>query len=72
MKIDTANIRHITYSSEWSKMILILFLKLSYKKASDIIAKSASIIKEVYAKQGLKRLMQIQSIRKATALKIEE
>ena len=51
-------------------MILILVLKLSYKKASDIIANSASIIEEVYAKQGLEGLTQIPSITKVIALKI--
>lgn len=55
---------------KWSKMILILFLNLHYKKASDTIANSPSIIDEVYAKQGLKGLMQIGPIRKVIELKI--
>lgn len=42
--IDTTNTRHITYPL--GKMILTLFLKLSYKKTSDIIANSASIIEK--------------------------
>jgi hypothetical protein len=43
------------------------FLRLSYKKASDTITKSASFIEE--PKQGLKGLMQIPPVRKAIALK---
>lgn len=44
----------------------------SYRRASDVIANLSSNIEEVYTKQGLKGLMQIPSIGKAIALKLEE
>ena len=50
----------------------IVFKIRSYKKASDVIANLSSNVEEVYATQGLKGLMQIPSVGKAIALKIEE
>ncbi|MGC1928620.1 MAG: DNA polymerase III [Candidatus Nitrosopolaris sp.] len=44
----------------------------SYKAASDVISNLSSSIEEIYEKQGLKGLMQIPSIGKAIASKIEE
>ena len=51
---------------------IIVFKIRSYKRASDVIANLSSNIEEVYAKHGLKGLMQIPSIGKAIALKLEE
>ncbi len=50
----------------------IVFKIRSYKRASDVIANLSSNVEEVYATQGLKGLMQIPSVGKAIALKIEE
>jgi DNA polymerase (family 10) len=50
----------------------IVFKIRSYKRASDIIANLSSNVEEVYATHGLKGLMQIPSVGKAIALKIEE
>jgi DNA polymerase (family X) len=50
----------------------IVFKIRSYKRASDVIANLSSEIEEIYVEQGLKGLMQIPSIGKAIALKIEE
>jgi len=50
----------------------IVFKIRSYKRASDVIANLSSNLEEVYATLGLKGLMQIPSIGKAIALKIEE
>ena len=50
----------------------IVFKIRSYKRASDVIANLSSNVEEVYATHGLKGLMQIPSIGKAIALKIEE
>ena len=50
----------------------IIFKVRSYKAASDVIANLSSNIDEIYGKQGLKGLMQIPSIGKAIASKIEE
>ncbi len=50
----------------------IVFKIRSYKRASDVIANLSSNIEEVYATHGLKGIMQIPSIGKAIALKIEE
>jgi DNA polymerase (family X) len=44
----------------------------SYKAASDVISNLSSSIEEIYEEQGLKGLMQIPSIGKAIASKIEE
>ena len=50
----------------------LVFKIRSYKRASDVIANLSSNLEEIYGKQGLKGLMQIPSIGKAIALKIEE
>ena len=50
----------------------IVFKIRSYKRASDVIANLSSNVEEVYATQRLKGLMQIPSVGKAIALKIEE
>jgi len=50
----------------------IVFKIRSYKRASDVIGNLSSNIEEIYREQGLKGLMQIPSIGKAIALKIEE
>jgi DNA polymerase (family 10) len=50
----------------------IVFKIRSYNRASDVIANLSSNVEEVYATQGLKGLMQIPSVGKAIALKIEE
>jgi DNA polymerase (family X) len=50
----------------------IVFKIRSYKRASDVIANLSSNLDEIYREQGLKGLMQIPSIGKAIALKIEE
>lgn len=50
----------------------IVFKIRSYKRASDVIANLSSNVEEAYATQGLKGLMQIPSVGKAIALKIEE
>ena len=50
----------------------IVFKIRSYKRASDVIANLSSNLEEIYGEQGLKGLMQIPSIGKAIALKIEE
>ncbi len=50
----------------------IVFKIRSYMRASDVIANLSSNVEEVYATQGLKGLMQIPSVGKAIALKIEE
>jgi DNA polymerase (family 10) len=50
----------------------IIFKVRSYKAASDVIANLSSNIDEIYGKQGLKGLMQIPSVGKAIASKIEE
>jgi DNA polymerase (family X) len=50
----------------------IVFKIRSYKRASDVIADLSSNVEEVYATHGLKGIMQIPSIGKAIALKIEE
>jgi DNA polymerase (family 10) len=50
----------------------IVFKIRSYKRASDTIANLSSNLEEIYREQGLKGLMQIPSIGKAIALKIEE
>jgi DNA polymerase (family 10) len=50
----------------------IVFKIRSYKRASDVIANLSSNVEEVYATHGLKGLMQIPSVGKAIALKIEE
>jgi DNA polymerase (family X) len=50
----------------------MVFKIRSYKRASDVIANLSSNIEEVYTTDGLKGIMQIPSIGKAIALKIEE
>ncbi|PWU82076.1 MAG: DNA polymerase III [Candidatus Nitrosopolaris wilkensis] len=50
----------------------MVFKIRSYKRASDVIANLSSNVEEVYATHGLKGLMQIPSVGKAIALKIEE
>ena len=50
----------------------MVFKIRSYKRASDVIANLSSNVEEVYATHGLKGIMQIPSIGKAIALKIEE
>lgn len=50
----------------------ISFKARSYKRASDVIANLSSDIEEIYRKEGLSGLLQIQSIGKAIAAKIEE
>ena len=50
----------------------IVFKIRSYRRASDTIANLSSNLEEIYREQGLKGLMQIPSIGKAIALKIEE
>ena len=50
----------------------IMFKVRSYKAASDVITKLSSGIDEIYKNNGLKGLMQIPSIGKAIASKIEE
>ena len=50
----------------------IVFKIRSYKRASDVITNLSSNVEEIYGKQGLKGLMQIPSVGKAIALKIEE
>jgi DNA polymerase (family 10) len=50
----------------------IMFKVRSYKAASDVITNLSSGIDEVYKNNGLKGLMQIPSIGKAIASKIEE
>lgn len=50
----------------------IVFKIRSYKRASDVIANLSSNVEEVYVTHGLKGLMQIPSVGKAIALKIEE
>ncbi|MGA9150328.1 MAG: helix-hairpin-helix domain-containing protein, partial [Candidatus Nitrosopolaris sp.] len=50
----------------------IVFKIRSYKRASDVIANLSSNLDEIYREKGLKGLMQIPSIGKAIALKIEE
>ncbi|MDQ6667098.1 MAG: DNA polymerase III, partial [Thermoproteota archaeon] len=50
----------------------IVFKIRSYKRASDVVANLSSNVEEVYATHGLKGLMQIPSVGKAIALKIEE
>ncbi|MFZ0512476.1 MAG: helix-hairpin-helix domain-containing protein [Candidatus Nitrosopolaris sp.] len=49
----------------------IVFKIRSYKRASDVTANLSSNIEEVYTTHGLKGLMEIPSIGKAIALKIE-
>jgi DNA polymerase (family 10) len=50
----------------------IMFKVRSYKAASDVITTLSSDIDEIYKNNGLKGLMQIPSIGKAIASKIEE
>jgi DNA polymerase (family 10) len=50
----------------------ITFKIRSYKAASDVIANLSSNIDEIYRNQGLRGLMQIPSVGKAIASKIEE
>lgn len=50
----------------------IVFKIRSYKRASDVIANLSSNVEEMYRERGLKGLMQIPSIGKAIALKIQE
>jgi len=50
----------------------VIFKVRSYKAAADVIANFSSNIDEIYGKQGLKGLMQIPSVGKAIASKIEE
>ena len=50
----------------------IVFKIRSYKRASDVMANLSLNVEEVYATHGLKGIMQIPSIGKAIALKIEE
>jgi DNA polymerase (family X) len=50
----------------------IMFKVRSYKAASDVITNLSSGIDEIYKNNGLKGLMQIPSIGKAIASKIEE
>ena len=50
----------------------IVFKIRSYKRASDVIANLSLNVEEVYATHGLKGIMQIPSVGKAIALKIEE
>src|SRR5689334_16345972 len=50
----------------------VIFKVRSYKAASNSIANSSSNIDEVYREGGLKALMQIPSVGKAIASKIEE
>jgi len=50
----------------------IVFKIRSYKRASDVIANLSANVEEVYATHRLKGIMQIPSIGKAIALKIEE
>ena len=50
----------------------MVFKIRSYKRASDVIANLSLNVEEVYATHGLKGIMQIPSIGKAIALKIEE
>jgi DNA polymerase (family 10) len=50
----------------------IVFKIRSYRRASDTIANLSSNLEEIYREQGLNGLMQIPSIGKAIALKIEE
>ena len=71
---DIASIlRDIAFLLEMEEDNSIIVFKIrSYKRASDVIANLSSNIEEVYAKHGLKGLMQIPSIGKAIALKLEE
>ena len=48
------------------------FKARSYKRASDVIANLSSNIDEIYSREGLNGLLQIPSIGKAMAAKIEE
>ena len=50
----------------------MVFKIRSYKRASDVIANLSLNVEEVYATHGLKGIMQIPSVGKAIALKIEE
>ena len=49
-----------------------IFKENNYKAASDVITNLSSNIEEIYKNHGLKGLMQIPSIGKAIASKIEE
>jgi DNA polymerase (family 10) len=71
---DIANIlRDIAFLLEMEEDNSNIVFKIrSYRRASDVIANLSSNIEEVYEKQGLKGLMQIPSIGKAIALKLEE
>jgi DNA polymerase (family 10) len=71
---DIANIlRDIAYLLEMEEDNSNIVFKIrSYRRASDVIANLSSNIEEVYAKHGMKGLMQIPSIGKAIALKLEE
>lgn len=48
------------------------FKARSYRRASDVIANLSSNIEELYRKEGLEGLLQIPSVGKAIAAKIEE
>jgi DNA polymerase (family 10) len=50
----------------------VIFKVRSYKAASNVIANLSSNVDEIYRKEGLKALMQIPSVGKAIASKIEE
>jgi DNA polymerase (family X) len=50
----------------------MVFKIRSYKRASEVIANLSSNLEKIYEEQGLKGLMQIPSIGRAIALKIEE
>ncbi|MGC2382763.1 MAG: helix-hairpin-helix domain-containing protein [Nitrososphaeraceae archaeon] len=78
MKIKNADIakalREIGFllEMEEEKNSNITFKIRSYKAASDVIANLSSNIDEIYRNQGLRGLMQIPSVGKAIASKIEE
>jgi DNA polymerase (family X) len=68
-------LRHIAFLLEMEEgedNSNIVFKIRSYKRASDVIANLSSNLEKIYEEQGLKGLMQIPSIGKAIALKIEE
>ena len=71
---DIANIlRDIAFLLEMEEDNSNIVFKIrSYRRASDVITNLSSNVDEIYRERGLKGLMQIPSIGKAIALKIEE
>jgi DNA polymerase (family X) len=59
-------------NSNRSSNTIINFKARSYRRASDVIANLSSSIEELYKKEGLDGLLQIPSVGKAIAAKIEE